>query len=560
MSTSYDPPASPESPEPSPSSPPSSSVPSSAAPRPEPAGSADPRGYGYGRGAAGPAPGPDTDPGQTARYPTAYPAQGSYPGAGDPGPAGYPGYPYPGHPGQAYPGQTYPGHTGSGHAGHPGHPGQAGAPDQGGYPGQGSYQGQGGYPGQYGYPGQSGYPGQPGYGGYPAGQGTLPPGYGAYPGGYGPAGPGGPGDSGHPSGSDGRARRTRRVLIATGVAVVVGAASFLGVQATGASSVSKAMTTAQITHDVSPGLVDVVSQLGYEHAESAGTGLVLTSSGEILTNNHVIEGATAIKVTDIGNGKTYTAKVVGYDASHDIAVLQLQGASGLDTVTLGDSSSAAVGSKVVALGNAEGKGGAPSVVAGKITSLGASITASDEGSGTSEKLTGLIHHDASIQPGDSGGPLVNTAGQVIGIDTAASSGFQFQSSQSKTQAFAIPINQAVKIADQIEAGHASATVHIGATAFLGVQVLSAQDAQSNGVPAGQGADLAGTVSGGPAGKAGLGQGDVITSLGGRQVTSPASLQAAVAQYHPGDKVKVSWTTAQGKSQSATIVAISGPAG
>ena len=160
-------------------------------------------------------------------------------------------------------------------------------------------------------------------------------------------------------------------------------------------------------------------------------------------------------MTDIGNGHTYTAKVVGYDQTKDIAVLQLQGASGLKTVNLGDSSTAAVGQKVVALGNAEGKGGTPSVATGKITGLNASITASDEGSGTSEQLTGLINDNAPIQPGDSGGPLVNTSGQVIGIDTAASTVRlpDPAGADHQTQAFAIPINEALSIASQIEAGH-----------------------------------------------------------------------------------------------------------
>ena len=145
-------------------------------------------------------------------------------------------------------------------------------------------------------------------------------------------------------------------------------------------------------------------------------------------------------------------------------------------MTLGDSGSVAPGQKVVALGNALGKGGTPSVATGHVASLGASITASDEGAGTSEQLTGLIHHNAGIQPGDSGGPLVNTTGQIIGI-TAASQGTQIQRQQ--TQAFAIPINQAVSIAHQIEARGASATVHIGPTAFLGVAIMNASDAAAS---------------------------------------------------------------------------------
>ncbi len=148
----------------------------------------------------------------------------------------------------------------------------------------------------------------------------------------------------------------------------------------------------------------------------------------------------------------------------------------------------------MAIGNAEGKGGQPSVVTGSVTALNQSITASDEGSGSSEQLTGMIETNAPIEPGDSGGSLVNSAGQVIGMDTAASTSSetptaqtanpgqqsqgqsgQSQSGQSQssgTQAFAIPINEAVSIAAQIEGGNSSATVHLGSTAFLGVEVSS----------------------------------------------------------------------------------------
>jgi S1-C subfamily serine protease len=246
-----------------------------------------------------------------------------------------------------------------------------------------------------------------------------------------------------------------------------------GLAATDAMAAT-ALTTPQIAAKVDPGLVDVVTTLGYQGGKAAGTGMVLTSTGEVLTNNHVIDGATSIKATDTGNGRTYTAKVVGYDKTHDVAVLRLQNASGLQTVTL-SSAGPQTGEKVVALGNALGKGGTPSVVSGRITGLGQSITASDEGAGDAEQLTGMIGHNAPIQPGDSGGPLVNTEGEVIGMDTAASassaSGSPSQSGQAQTatQAFAIPITRASSIAGQIEAGTASSTVHIGATAFLGVE-------------------------------------------------------------------------------------------
>lgn len=313
---------------------------------------------------------------------------------------------------------------------------------------------------------------------------------------------------------------------------------------------------------VDPGLVDIVTTLGFQPgAQAAGTGMVLTSSGVVLTNNHVIEGATSIRATDVGNGRTYQAKVVGYDRSHDVAVIKLSGASGLRTVTLGSSSTAQPGQKIVALGNAGGKGGTPSVVSGHITGVNASITASDQSAGTSEQLTGLIKHDAAIQPGDSGGPLVNTAGAVIGIDTAASTqDFQFSGGASQTAGFAIPINRAISIARQIQVGQASASVHIGATGFIGVEVASAGDAAAQGVPSGSGALIEGVVSSAPADRAGLAAGDVITSVNGRSVTSAETLQGALGKHHPGDQVSIGWTDQSGQAHSVKVQLETGPAG
>ncbi len=380
---------------------------------------------------------------------------------------------------------------------------------------------------------------------------------------HGPAGPGGPGGPyGYGGGGDGRhpVRRWRHRFALAGVAVVAGLGSFFAVLAATAPSRPAVLTTAQIAAQTDPGLVDIVSNLGLQQAESAGTGLVLTPSGEILTNNHVIKGATAIRVTDIGNGRTYPAKVVGYDQSRDIAVIQLVGASGLQTAALGDSSTAQVGNKVVALGNAGGKGGTPSVAVGRVAGLNASIMASDEGAGTVERLSGLIHHTAPIQPGDSGGPLVNTAGKIIGIDTAASgsSGFQIQSSD-RTQAFAIPINEAAALAQQIEGHQASATIHIGATGLLGVGVESAQQASASGITAGSGAVVEQALPGTPAARAGITGGDVIVAAGGHQVSSPSGLQAALERFHPGNRVSITWTDQSGQTHSASLILANGPA-
>jgi len=391
----------------------------------------------------------------------------------------------------------------------------------------------------------------------------TPP-YTPWPGSAGPGGPGGPpGYGGWGQGPGKPARRFRHPAMLAATALVFGLGSFFAVKASGIVTGSTVLTTSQIAAQTDPGLVDINTTLGLQGAAAAGTGQVLTSNGLVLTNNHVIDGATSIRVTDIGNGQTYTAKVVGYDQHKDIGVIQLQGASGLQTVNMGNSASATAGQKVVALGNALGKGGTPSVAVGHITGLNASITASDSSAGTSEHLNGLIHHNAPIQPGDSGGPLVNTAGQVVGINTAASgsTGFQFQTGQNsgQTQAFAIPIDEALAIAGQIEAGQASSTVHIGATGLLGVEVMSASDAAANGIQAGSGAVIAGTVSGMPAAQAGLTQGDVITSAGGQRVNSPEALQAALEQHHPGDRVTIGWTDQSGQAHTATVTLANGPA-
>jgi S1-C subfamily serine protease len=282
--------------------------------------------------------------------------------------------------------------------------------------------------------------------------------------------------------------------------------------------------------------------------------------------------------------------VVGYDASKDVAVIQLQNASGLTTANLGDSSSVQSGDAVTALGNAGGKGGTPSVATGAVTALNQSITASDEGSGAnSEQLTGLIETNADIQPGDSGGALVNSYGEVIGMNTAASSGTQFQSEsgQSAAQAYAIPVDNAESIAKQIEAGQGSSTVHIGATGFLGIETDGSNSGSGSGDSGGfggfgggfggqgdgsgtngsgtsgsgtsDGVTIAGTLSGSAAANAGLTAGDTITSVGGQAVSSTSDIQQALVKYHPGDKISVSWADQSGQSQTATVTLASGPA-
>ena len=361
-----------------------------------------------------------------------------------------------------------------------------------------------------------------------------------------------------------------------------------GSSSSGASGPSDANAIAE---KVDPGLVDINTSLGYQQEQAAGTGIVVTSDGEILTNNHVIDGATSISVTDVGNKKTYTASVVGYDRTGDIAVLQLHNASGLQTANFANSSDISVGEDVVGVGNAGGTGGTPSAAGGTVTALNQSITAQDQGDGTSEQLSGLIETNANIQAGDSGGSLVNTSGQVIGVDTAASAGtsFQFNGQDQGNQGFAIPINTALSIARQIVAGNGSSTIHIGTTAFLGVEISPNGSSSSSGIGGGSGsgngsgpfgglfggnsgstgntgssgssasgAAVAGVVTNGPAQEAGLAQGDVITALGGKSINSADDLTKDMGAYHPGDKVQVAWTDANGQTHTATVQLSSGP--
>lgn len=301
--------------------------------------------------------------------------------------------------------------------------------------------------------------------------------------------------------------------------------------------------------------MDINTRLGYRNIDAAGTGIVLSSTGEVLTNNHVINGATSINVTDVGNGRTYPATVVGYDRIHDIAVLQLQGASGLQTASIGDSSTVSVGDEIAALGNAGGLGGIPSIATGTVSALDQAITVSDDITGSTQQLASLIQVTAHLQPGDSGGPLVNTAGQVIGVDTAGSTG------SGSPVGFAIPINDATAIRRQIDAGIASATVHIGPTGLLGVVV---QDAAARGRSATtrgsvvSGVVITGVMAGTPGAQSGLAAGDVILSLDATAVNSPTTLTTLLSSHHPGDSVRLVWVDASGQQHNATVRLAVGP--
>ena len=275
--------------------------------------------------------------------------------------------------------------------------------------------------------------------------------------------------------------------------------------------------------------------------------MVLTSAGLVLTNNHVIENATTINVQVVGTHQTYSATVLGYSVTDDVALLKLQNASGLKTVSIGNSSNVSVGAPVVAIGNAGGTGGTPTAVGGTITALDQTITAGDSGT-VSETLSGLLETDADIQPGDSGGALVNTSGKVIGMNTAAAEG----TAGGDNQGYAITIDHAMAIADQIKSGKASSTVEIGPRALLGVDVTDGSQAGGNGFFGGSGnssgvagAYVEGVESGSAADNAGIGTGDTIVSIDNTTITSGRDLTNAMVKYKPGDTVTVGWVDAQG---------------
>lgn len=334
----------------------------------------------------------------------------------------------------------------------------------------------------------------------------------------------------------------------------------------GGPGTSAKIDVAAIAAKLDPAVVDITSIDASTGGEAAGTGMILTPNGEVLTNNHVIANATSITAQINGSGHTYTVRVLGTDKTQDVALVQLVGASGLRTVAVGNSSGLKVGDAVVAIGNALDLKGPETVTEGIVSALGRSISATDAGTGTTENLSGLIQTDAPINPGNSGGPLVNAKSQVVGIDTAALNG---SSNQSATNiGFAIPINEAIGIAQQIQQGKSSSTVLINNKGFIGVEVISVSQAQSSsgGLFGSQlptpgtssGAYVAGVLQGTPAVQAGLQQGDVITAVNGRPVSGPTELGSLLSNDKPGATVSVTWITPSGSHQSASISLASRP--
>ena len=353
---------------------------------------------------------------------------------------------------------------------------------------------------------------------------------------------------------------------------------------------------------VEQGIVIINTTLQYSSERAAGTGMVINAGdGLVLTNNHVIENATKITATVAATGQNFLAKVVGYDVTGDVALIQLQHPSGLHQVPLGDSGKVRTGDVVTALGNAEGQSKIVPAT-GHITGVNRSITASDQGGTvTSETLHGMLQTDAGIVSGDSGGPLVSAAGRVIGMDTAGND-VRYPDQQAAA-GFAIPINTALSVAREIVAGHASSTISIGYPPFIGIYVgqgtssdpqqqAAAQQQQNNGgfggfgggngfsgngsgsqscysndsdlpvpdtiAPVSSGTLVVGTICSSPAAVAGVSAGSVITSVNGQAVGAPQTLHNALSKFRPGDTVSLTWVTPSGQHKTATMTLTAGP--
>jgi S1-C subfamily serine protease len=473
-------------------------------------------------------------------------------------------------------------------------------------------------------------PGNPATPGPPGAPGHLPSASYGQPGGYGDSGSSGGGLGDPPGGYDGwgspaggygqppRRRRRSRFLVYALVAVLaagLGAGAAVGLNSGGHSSStgvssndvpaphnnapgggSGSLSQQSVAAKVEPGVVDIDAAIQYSGGTSSeGTGMVINAGGLVLTNNHVINGARFIRATLVTTGRTYTARVVGYDATQDVALLQLQGASRLKAVAMGNSSQVTLGTPVLAIGNAGGQGGLPALAPGIINSLGKTITPTDESTGTTETLHGMLQTNADIVSGDSGGPLANAAGQVIGMDTANASSSQ---GSSDVLGYAIPINTALWVARQIATGQGSGGIQVGVPGFLGVLVpqsasanprQQAQQQQQQGggsyggadgqgprgqgcvnsntdtlvpsaiAPVSTGALVDGVLCGTAAAAAGLASGDVITTVNGQAITTPSSLTMTMSKFRPGAHVRIDWVNTNGQRKAGTVTLGAAPA-
>jgi S1-C subfamily serine protease len=295
------------------------------------------------------------------------------------------------------------------------------------------------------------------------------------------------------------------------------------------------IAVATVARRVRPAVVGIDATLE-RGGRSAGSGMVLTSSGQVLTNNHVIANATSITVRTY-DGRTFPATVVGYDIVDDVALLQVNGASALSTIDIGHSASVVVGQLVVVLDGDRG-------IKSSVRALARDVTAGDERDPDGLEIQrGVMELAASLQPVDAGGPVADGRGNIIAIRTAASDGRRFRE-ETADVSFAIPIDRAYAIAGQINAGQNTATVHVGPRAVLGAHVQA--------LPSGGGVVVVDVQRDGPAGGAGIGVNDVIAAVDDVSVASAPDLESVLNRHEPGDDVRVGWFDGRHVFHTATV--------
>lgn len=330
-------------------------------------------------------------------------------------------------------------------------------------------------------------------------------------------------------------RRSLAALLSAFVAVLA-----LVAPISPATSIAAPVDLAAAASQVEPSVARINTEIHYQGAVGNGTGVVIDPGGQVLTNFHVVSGADVINVT-VGGG-SFPAQLVGYDRRDDIAVLQLQGGGGLPAAPIGNSGALAEGEPVVAIGNARGSGAPLTHEEGTVSGFGRTVQAEDTLTGSVDELNGLIEFAAPVAAGDSGGPLVNSAGQVVGITTAASVNFRMGPGG---KGFAIPINDAIAIANQIRSGAASDTVHIGPPVLLGVGVRTAPRD-------GEGVLIADVLRGGPAEQAGLVPGDVLLQLDGTPLDNATTLTYVLDRHYVGDVIDLTWIDRSGQQRTGKV--------
>ncbi|MBQ8156957.1 trypsin-like peptidase domain-containing protein [Candidatus Saccharibacteria bacterium] len=297
---------------------------------------------------------------------------------------------------------------------------------------------------------------------------------------------------------------------------------------------------AAIVQKVTPAVVSIVSETNVRSfyasgtAQSAGTGMIVSADGYVLTNKHVVEGSRNIQVVT-NDGDTYEdVEVVGVDPLNDVAYLKIADAKDLPAITLGDSKTIAVGQPVLAIGNALGAY-QNTVTQGIVSGTGRSVDASDSTGSSVEKLTDMIQTDAAINPGNSGGPLVNANGDVIGINTAVA--------DANGMGFSIPISAVKGMLNNIIKNDKAER------AYLGVSYIpvTAEVAKQYELPVKHGAYVytsssrsSAVADGGPAAKAGIEDGDIITKVGDIEVGSAGSISTLIGEYMPGDSIELTY--------------------